>query len=174
MLMVSSNSASISVRRRLDFCTMRAAKFFALQSEQVRALGLSLLHLGSLHHVGITVAVGVEPANEQTAAESLTAVARFADVEQYVGVGGEECLDDQENGLAEFLVKWRGLMALVADCELIGTRRPDGIVVHKTDVEDLSPAGFHIVVTPVISPHLVWGQRLISDRSSAFILRSDA
>ena len=41
---------------------MRAAKFFALQSEQVRALGLSLLHLGSLHHVGITVAVGVEPA----------------------------------------------------------------------------------------------------------------
>ena len=61
MLMASSNSASISVRRGLDFCTMRAAKFFALQSEQVRALGLALLYLGSLHHVGITVAVVVEP-----------------------------------------------------------------------------------------------------------------
>ena len=46
-------------------------------------------------------------------------------------------------------------MALVADGELVGSRRPDGIVVHETDVEDLSSAGFHIVVTPVLCPNLI-------------------
>ena len=85
---------------------MRAAKFFSLQSEQVRVLGLALLYLGSLHYIGITVVVGVEPADKQAAAEGLPSVASLANVEQYVGIGGEECLDDQKNGFAEFLVEW--------------------------------------------------------------------
>ena len=46
-------------------------------------------------------------------------------------------------------------MALVADGELVGSRRPDGIVVHETDVEDLSSAGFHIVVTSILRPYLI-------------------
>ena len=105
MLMVSSNSARISLRRGFDFCTIRAAKFFALQSEQVRALGPALLHFCGLKDVGIAARVVVEPSDEETAAECLPAVARLADVEQDIGVGSEEGLDEQEDGFAEFLVE---------------------------------------------------------------------
>ena len=46
-------------------------------------------------------------------------------------------------------------MTLVADGELVGSRRPDGIVVHETDHKDVASAGFNEVVTTVLRPYLV-------------------
>jgi len=60
-----------------------------LHNERCEVLGLALLHLGGLQYIVVAAGVGVEPANEQAATEGLTAVARLADVEQYVGVGGK-------------------------------------------------------------------------------------
>ena len=129
-----------------------------LHDEGGKVLGLALLHLGGLQYIVVAAGVGVEPANEQAAAEGLTPVARLADIEQYVGVGGKEGLDEQEDGVAEFLVERRGLVGLVADGELICPSLPNGIVVHETDVEDLSPTGLNVVVAPVICPNLIWGE----------------
>lgn len=158
MLMVSSNSARISLRRGFDFCTIRAAKFFALQSEQVRALGLALLHLGGLYDVGIAACVVVKPTDEQTAAECLPAVARLADVEQDVGVGSEEGLNDTEDGVLQFLVVGRGTMTLVVDVKLVGTALLDGVIVHETNSEKQIIIGFNEVVATILRPNLIWGE----------------
>lgn len=40
-------------------------------------------------------------------------------------------------------------MALIGDSKLIGSRRPDGIVIHETNYENMSARGFYVVVTPV-------------------------
>ena len=64
-------------------------------------------------------------------------------------------------------------MALIADGELVGSRRPDGLVVHETDVEDLSPTGFHIVVTPVLRPNLI-GREAANTSQLEWIHRLDA
>ncbi len=129
-----------------------------LHDEGGEVFGLALLHLGGLHDVFVAARVGVEPAHEEAAAECLAAVARLADVEQDIGVGGEEGLDEQEDGLAELQVERRGLMTLVIDGELIGTALPNGVVVHETDDEDLAAAGLNDVVAPVFSPYFVGRQ----------------
>ena len=64
-------------------------------------------------------------------------------------------------------------MALVADGELIGSRGPDGIVVHETDVEDLSSAGFHIVIAPVLRLNLI-GREAANTSQVEWIHRLDA
>ena len=129
-----------------------------LNDECGEVFGLVLLHLSGLHDVGIATRIGVEPSDEEAAAECLAAIARFTDVEQDVGVGGKESLDEQEDGLAELLVERRGLMALVVDGELVGTSRPYGVVVHETNDEDLTAMGFYVIVTSVFCPYLIGRQ----------------
>ena len=106
-----------------------------LYYEGGKVLGLALLHLSGLHDVGVAVAIGIEPADKETATECLAAVARLADIEQYVRVGSEEGLDDAEDGSLQFLIVGRGTMTFVVDVELVSSRWPDGVVVHETNLE---------------------------------------
>ena len=76
-----------------------------LHDEGSEVTGLALLHLGGLHDEGIAACIVVEPSDEQATAECLAPVARLADVEQNVGIGSEESLDEQEDGFAQFLVE---------------------------------------------------------------------
>ena len=64
-------------------------------------------------------------------------------------------------------------MTLVADGELVGSRRPDGIVVHETDDEDLSSAGFNEIVTSVLRPDLI-GCEAVNTSQVEWIHRLDA
>ena len=129
-----------------------------LYYEGGKVLGLALLHLSGLHDVGVAVAIGIEPADKKAATKCLTAVACFANIEQYVRVGGEKGLNQQQDGLAKLLVERRGLMALITDGKLVGASLPDRVVVHETDDEDLAAAGLNDVVAPVFRPYLVGRQ----------------
>ena len=66
---------------------------------------MSIRHFGSLHDIGIASRVSIEPANKQTAAESLLPVARLAYIKQNVGVGRKESLDDAQNRRTEFQIE---------------------------------------------------------------------
>ena len=126
-----------------------------LYYEGGEVLGLALLHLSGLHNVGVAVAIGIEPADKKAATKCLTAVACFANIEQYVRVGGEKGLNQQQDGLAKLLVERRGLMALITDGKLVGASLPDRVVVHETDDEDLAAVGLNEVVAAVLRPDLV-------------------
>ena len=133
-----------------------------LYYEGGEVLGLALLHLSGLHNVGVAVAIGIEPADKKAATKCLTAVACFANIEQYVRVGGEKGLNQQQDGLAKLLVERRGLMALITDGKLVGASLPDRVVVHETDDEDLAAVGLNEVVAAVLRPDLVGAVIILS------------
>ena len=94
------------------YCFVKFSKNFfktrvrLLHNESSKVLGLTFLHLSSLHHISITARIYIEPTDKQTTTKCLATITSLTNIKQNVRIGRKECFNKKKNRLTKFLIKW--------------------------------------------------------------------